>query len=73
MTRNTENRVEVACPVYDRELQQQILNMLLLQLADNVKARRIGRDGCYHHIHSSAKGFVDAQRNLALHAHEKKA
>ena len=26
MTRNIENRIEVACPVYDKELQQQILD-----------------------------------------------
>lgn len=39
MTRNLNYRVEVACPVYDKELQKEIRNIIDIQLSDNVKAR----------------------------------
>lgn len=41
MVRNFDNRVEVACPVEDRELQQELQDMLDIELRDNVKARMI--------------------------------
>lgn len=41
MTRNIENRVEVACPVYSLELQEQILKTFDIGWRDNVKGRRI--------------------------------
>lgn len=39
MERNLYRRIEVACPIYNKELQQEIKDMLLLQLKDNTKAR----------------------------------
>ena len=44
MTRNIENRVEVACPVYDKELQQQILDTFELSWKDNTKARIVNQN-----------------------------
>ena len=41
MTRNIENRVEVATPIYDYNLQQQIIDVFDIIWNDNVKARRI--------------------------------
>ena len=41
MTRNIENRVEVATPIYDPNLQQQIIDIFDITWNDNVKARRI--------------------------------
>ncbi|MCX6247918.1 MAG: polyphosphate kinase 1 [Bacteroidetes bacterium] len=42
MVRNFDNRIEVACPVYSKEIQKEIMDMLKIQLSDNVKARIIG-------------------------------
>lgn len=39
MVRNLDNRIEVACPVEDTSLQQELKTMLLIQLKDNTKAR----------------------------------
>ena len=50
MTRNTENRVEIACPIEKQELKDQILRMFDVQFHDTKKGRRIGPDGRYHHI-----------------------
>ncbi len=44
MTRNIENRVEVACPVYDKELQQQILDTFELSWKDNTKGRIVNQN-----------------------------
>jgi polyphosphate kinase len=41
MPRNLDHRVEVACPVFDPELQKELKNIIDLSLKDNVKARAI--------------------------------
>ncbi|MGB2404409.1 MAG: polyphosphate kinase 1 [Flavobacteriaceae bacterium] len=41
MTRNIDNRVEVACPIYDESLQQQLLDTFMISWQDNVKARLV--------------------------------
>ncbi len=41
MIRNLDHRIEVACPVYDPEIQQEIRDILEIQMHDNVKARII--------------------------------
>lgn len=48
MTRNTEKRVEVACPVYDETIRKQLTHMLKIMLADNVKARELKSDSKYY-------------------------
>lgn len=39
MVRNLDHRVEVACPVFDKHIQQEIKDILQIQLKDNTKAR----------------------------------
>ena len=48
MTRNTEKRVEVTCPVYDETIRKQLTHMLKIMLMDNVKARELKSDGKYY-------------------------
>ncbi len=47
MTRNTEKRVEVACPIYDKKIKERLLHCLDVMLQDNVKARVMQSDGTY--------------------------
>ena len=47
MTRNTEKRVEVACPIYDDAIKRRLIHDLKVMLADNVKARIMTSDGTY--------------------------
>ena len=49
MTRNTDNRVEVACPILNSALRARIWEMLQIMLADNVKAWEQTSDGRYIH------------------------
>ncbi len=39
MTRNLDRRIEVATPIYDEAIQQELLDFIAIQLQDNVKAR----------------------------------
>tara|TARA_B100000900_G_scaffold262407_1_gene223653 strand:- start:21885 stop:23951 length:2067 start_codon:yes stop_codon:yes gene_type:complete len=43
MTRNIENRVEVGCPIYDKDLQQEILDIFYISWNDNIKARVVNK------------------------------
>ncbi|MDO4474676.1 MAG: polyphosphate kinase 1 [Eubacteriales bacterium] len=47
MTRNTEKRVEVACPIFDPDIKKQINHYLNVMLNDNVKIRELKSDGIY--------------------------
>jgi polyphosphate kinase len=39
MVRNLDHRVEVACPIKNKEIQQELTDILEIQLAENVKGR----------------------------------
>lgn len=47
MTRNTEKRVEIACPVYDENIKARLVNYLDIQQKDNVKRRILKSTGDY--------------------------
>jgi polyphosphate kinase len=53
MVRNLDNRVEVAAPIYDVNIQQEIRDFLRLQFDDNTKARIINerQDNTYYDVH----------------------
>lgn len=39
MVRNLDHRVEAACPIYDKNIQQELIDIMDIQLAENVKGR----------------------------------
>ena len=47
MTRNTLRRVEVAAPIYDKQIREQIFFMFDKIMSDNVQARELKSDGNY--------------------------
>jgi polyphosphate kinase len=53
MTRNTNRRFEIACPVFDEAIKTRIYNMLNIMLKDNVKARILLPDGTYVYLKNS--------------------
>jgi len=61
MTRNTERRVEVACPVLDAGIKQRIYSMLETMKEDNVKAWDLGSDGVYTLRKPGKEGVLDSQ------------
>ncbi|WP_281885772.1 RNA degradosome polyphosphate kinase [Paenibacillus sp. YYML68] len=50
MTRNLTRRVELMCPVFDKQIQASLINILQLSLDDNVKARQLQPNGLYERI-----------------------
>ncbi len=44
MLRNVDHRVEAACPVLDKEIQQELKDIINIQLSDNVKARTLNNE-----------------------------
>ncbi len=60
MTRNTQRRVETACPIYDSAVRAKLNGIMDLCLMDNVKARELHADGSYSPVHGGEERF-DAQ------------
>lgn len=44
MVRNIDHRIEVACPVFDKDLKQELIDIINIQLNDNIKARELDND-----------------------------
>ncbi len=64
MPRNLDRRVEIAFPVLDPHLQAQIREILEIQLADTVKARRILPDGSSARIRGHGELGLRSQERL---------
>lgn len=63
MTRNLEKRVELACPIYNKEIRNTIRTIMYLNFNDNVKGRIIDNKGNYRRKKSSSK-IIDSQSML---------
>ncbi|PID58937.1 polyphosphate kinase 1 [candidate division KSB3 bacterium] len=57
MTRNLDHRVEVACPIYDADIQRELQRYFDIQWSDNVKARILNeaQDNSYRNVSKKAK------------------
>lgn len=60
MTRNTVRRVEVATPLYDKDIRDRVRSFFQLQMSDNVKARELKKDGSYDYV-KHTKPEIDSQ------------
>ncbi|MEG2542102.1 MAG: polyphosphate kinase 1 [Christensenellaceae bacterium] len=67
MTRNTDRRVEVAVPIWDTDIKNEILSMLDLQLRDTAKAR-YQLNGVYTKADAKPP-LLDSQIELARRAY----
>ena len=61
MTRNTERRIEVACPILDARLRERVYGMLETMLTDNVKAWDLDSRGEYTLRKPGGEGAIDSQ------------
>ncbi len=66
MTRNLDNRIEVATPVYDKEIQKELKTIILYGLNDNVKGR-IGDGTGANNIQNNQKEPFRSQFSLMEH------
>ena len=44
MPRNFDHRIEVVCPIFDKDIQQELWDVLHIQMRDNIKSRYLGPD-----------------------------
>lgn len=61
MSRNTERRVEVAVPILDPALKQEVIDYYQRLLKDNTKRRELQSDGTYKTIDVGENGRYDSQ------------
>lgn len=74
MTRNTEKRVEVACPILDADIRKLVTHYLKVMLHDNIKARELHSDGNYYKK-ELVPPYIDSQAAFmeeAIRAHNEK-
>ena len=55
MLRNLEHRVEVTCPIWDKEIKQELKDILNIQLQDNVKARWLDNELSNEYVKTTKK------------------
>ena len=71
MTRNTLRRVEVAAPIYDKDVKNQLNEMFITMLSDNQQARELQNDGNY--VRVQAEGApLNSQEWFFFQAYEQK-
>lgn len=70
MARNLDHRIEVTCPIYDPRLQRELLDMMMIQWSDSVKARIIDAAQTNTHRTTTSRRKVRAQE--AIYAYFKK-
>ena len=61
MTRNLDNRVEVATPIYDTDHKKTIIDLMELQFKDTTKARWIDEDQTNPYVNRGNRRKVRAQ------------
>ncbi len=71
MNRNLNHRIEVACPIYDQDIQEEIRSFFAIQLRDNRKARIL--DGAQRNLYKKkGRKKVHAQEAFYDYLKEKR-
>lgn len=61
MVRNLDHRVEAACPIFEKGIQQELKDILMIQLSDNIKARKLDNELSNQYINPRNKKKVRSQ------------
>jgi polyphosphate kinase len=61
MPRNFDHRIEIVCPIFDREIQREIMDIMQIQMKDNVKSRFLGPGNMNRYRKSTGKKQHRAQ------------
>lgn len=61
MVRNIDHRIEAACPILEKRIQQELKDLLQIQLQDNVKARILNNDQNNQYVNPRNKNKVRSQ------------
>lgn len=72
MVRNLDHRVEAACPVFDENIKNEMLDILKIQLSDNVKARLLNRTLTNEYVGGTSKKKIKSQVEIYRYLARKK-
>jgi polyphosphate kinase len=61
MVRNIDHRIEAACPIFDKQLKQELIDITNIQLSDNTKARILDNDLSNEYINSTSTKKIRSQ------------
>ena len=64
MTRNLDRRIEITCPIYDKDIKSEIRTMIDMQLKDNTKARIINSAQDNPYVNSDSQEPFRSQEEL---------
>jgi polyphosphate kinase len=42
--RNIDHRIQAACPIFEKDIQKELKEVIQIQLSDNIKARRLDNE-----------------------------
>jgi polyphosphate kinase len=73
MPRNFDHRIEVICPIFDKEIQQELWDVLHIQMRDNVKSRYLGPDNLNQYRKTQDAAEHRAQFEIYDYYKEKKS
>ncbi len=72
MIRNLDHRIEAACPIYDKDIQQELIDILNIQLAENVKGRILDNEQSNNYVQRQEhKPAVRSQEAIYKYLHHK--
>jgi polyphosphate kinase len=71
MTRNLDRRIEVTCPIYDKDIKDELRDMINFQLRDNIKGRIINTAQDNPYVRSDSQPPLQSQVELYNYYHDK--
>lgn len=66
MVRNLDHRIEAACTIYNEEIKQELIDILNIQLAENVKGRILDNEQSNHYV-PHEEGEKEIRSQLAIY------
>lgn len=73
MVRNLDHRIEAACPILDKDIQQELIHILNIQLSGNVKARILDNEQKNEYVpRKKGEPVVRSQMAIYEFLHKKK-
>ncbi len=71
MVRNIDHRIEVACPLFEKDIRQELKDILQIQLKDNIKARILDNELSNQYVNPRNTKKIRSQVEIYNYLHRK--
>ena len=71
MVRNIDHRVEAACPIFNKNIQAELKDIMQIQLSDNIKARKLDNDLDNQYVNPRNTKKIRSQVEIYNYLHRK--